>query len=250
MDPTPPKISVIVPAYNEEEFLPGCLSRLVKQETKVPYEIIVVDNNSTDGTVQIASQYPEKVRVVPEQRQGLTWTRQAGFEAAKAETLAYIDADTLAPVDWIETIQKTIEKYPQAVALKGKFRYRVKSIIHKAMLWFFFTFVERIINLLTQGQRVVGMHFVVRRDSLVKIGGFNHEVAFYGEDVDLAVRLQKIGKIYPLNATVLTSGRRFDNQGMLIPGFIYLFNSFWIRMFKKPFFNFYADSKAKGPSTG
>lgn len=98
------RISVVIPAYNEEKYLGACLESLMKQ-TKKPFEIIVVDNNSTDKTAEIAKSF-EGVSVIKVMEQGITPTRNAGFNAAKGDIIARTDADTLVPEDWVEHIER------------------------------------------------------------------------------------------------------------------------------------------------
>src|SRR5579885_3136703 len=92
MDETPerPLVSVVVPALNEELWLERCICALQRKQTAVPYEIIVVDNGSTDGTAGLAERLG--VRVVHESRRGLTFARQAGQDAARGAIVAHTDA--------------------------------------------------------------------------------------------------------------------------------------------------------------
>jgi glycosyltransferase involved in cell wall biosynthesis len=91
-------ISLVIPAYNEESHLAQCLGSALAQD--VPFrEIIVVDNASTDRTVAVAQQFPS-VRIVREQKRGIVQARNAGFDAARGDIIARIDADTVLPADW------------------------------------------------------------------------------------------------------------------------------------------------------
>ncbi len=88
---------MIVPAYNEENYLEACLKSLTNQ--LIPqneYEIIVVNNNSTDNTEKISRGFPQ-VRLINEKRQGVVFARIKGVEEAKGGTIAFIDADSTAP---------------------------------------------------------------------------------------------------------------------------------------------------------
>lgn len=100
----PVSISIVIPAYNEGRALRRCLDTIAAQ-TVLPDEVIVVDNNSTDDTVQSAVGYPF-VRIIREPLQGIVYARNAGFDAARSSVIARIDADTLLPKDWIETLQR------------------------------------------------------------------------------------------------------------------------------------------------
>jgi glycosyltransferase involved in cell wall biosynthesis len=99
-------ISVVVPAYNEEKFISDCLKALTSQ-TMQPFEIIVVDNNSTDNTVEIAKQFD--VTVIHEKKQGMINARNAGYDFAKGSIIARTDSDTRVPKDWIEKISYHFE---------------------------------------------------------------------------------------------------------------------------------------------
>src|ERR1700722_13666836 len=101
------KLSIVVIAYNEEEYLRQCLEA-IKQQLYPPEEVIVVNNNSTDKTVKIAQSFPF-VKLIHEKEQGMIPARNAGFDAAKGDLLARIDADTRPPVDWVVRVHKILD---------------------------------------------------------------------------------------------------------------------------------------------
>lgn len=102
-------VSVVIPAFNEEQSLATCLESLAAQ-TRLPDEIVVVDNNSTDATVEIAKQFERYgVRVVHERRQGIGYTRTRGFDTAKYDVIIRIDADCIALRDYVERIMNDFE---------------------------------------------------------------------------------------------------------------------------------------------
>ena len=101
MPTTRPTISVIIPAYNEEKYIARCIASLQKQRV-MPLEIIVVNNNSIDATKAIAQSMG--IRVIDETRPGISYARNAGFNAAKGDILARLDADCIAPPTWIQQI--------------------------------------------------------------------------------------------------------------------------------------------------
>lgn len=96
------RVSLVIPVYNEVERIHDCLTAVAHQTVR-PYEVIVVDNNSTDGTAAIAAAFPF-VRVIRERRQGVVYARDAGFSTARGDVIARIDADTLIDANWIETL--------------------------------------------------------------------------------------------------------------------------------------------------
>ena len=93
------RISAVVCAHNEARYLPACLHSLLAQ-TRIPDEIIVVNNASTDETGAVASRVPH-VRVVDEPRKGLVIARETGRRAADGDVLVYLDADCRAPLTWL-----------------------------------------------------------------------------------------------------------------------------------------------------
>lgn len=95
-------VSLVIPAYNEECYIGACLDSLTRQ-TKQPDEVIVIDNSSSDKTAEIAKKYPF-VKLVKEPKQGRVFARNAGFDAAKGDVIARIDADTEVPPNWLEHI--------------------------------------------------------------------------------------------------------------------------------------------------
>lgn len=101
---TAPTTSVVIPAYNEEDRIRLCLQALVNQKTAFT-EIIVVDNNSDDKTVNICNEFGD-VRVLRQSKQGQKYAQATGFDAAIGEIIVRIDADTIVPGDYSEKIIK------------------------------------------------------------------------------------------------------------------------------------------------
>jgi glycosyltransferase involved in cell wall biosynthesis len=98
------KISIVIPVYNEAQNLDACL-RAIARQTTAPYEVIVVDNNCTDGSLAVAQTFPF-VTVITERRQGIVHARDRGYNAARGDVIARIDADSLLPKDWLEHIAR------------------------------------------------------------------------------------------------------------------------------------------------
>jgi glycosyltransferase involved in cell wall biosynthesis len=96
------RISIIIPAYNEERYLGRCLDSIAAL-AEPPFEVLVVDNNSTDATATIARAYPF-VRLLSEPTQGRVFARNSGFQAATGDILARIDADAVLPTEWTTRI--------------------------------------------------------------------------------------------------------------------------------------------------
>ncbi len=104
-----PKISVIVPFYNAEKYLRSCITALLSQDSSLEnYEVILVDNNSTDSSVAIAKQFP-RVKVLSESKQGAYAARNTGLAEARGEIIAFTDADCLPDRDWLRNIATTMQ---------------------------------------------------------------------------------------------------------------------------------------------
>lgn len=97
------RVSIVIPVYNEEDRIAECLEAISKQ-TVAPFEVIVVDNNSSDDTAAIAGRFPF-VTVLTESRQGVVYARDRGFNAARGDVIGRIDADTVIPANWTATLQ-------------------------------------------------------------------------------------------------------------------------------------------------
>lgn len=235
------KISFVIPAYNEEHYIADCLETVLKriEETGVDAEVIVVNNASTDHTREVVSHF-KKVQLIDEPEKGLSCARQAGFLASKGELIANIDADTHLPKGWIETVIKSFDNNKKLVALSGpQIFYDVSTwILFYAALFYCLTYLGYILNrfVFRVSSFVQGGNFVIRRTSLEKIGGYNREFRFYGEDADVAYRLNKIGQVkFTFMLPISASGRRIVKEGKFTMGFRYIINYFWTIFFRKPF---------------
>src|ERR1035437_9021599 len=98
MNIKPLTLAIVIPVYNEEFYLKACLNSIAKQ-TVAPDEVIVVDNNSTDKSVQIAKSY-KFVKLLHEKRQHQVFAQATGFNAIKSDIIGRIDADSILPPDW------------------------------------------------------------------------------------------------------------------------------------------------------
>ena len=117
------KASIIVPAYNAESYIKRCLNSLISQETVYSYEIIVVNDGSTDGTLELLSHVKsDKLRIIDKPNGGISSARNAGVMNALGEYLIFCDADDYMDVG---AVQNLIEKAEQTDAdvVEGSFRY-------------------------------------------------------------------------------------------------------------------------------
>ncbi len=131
-------LSLIIPVYNEERHIGKCLDAVSKQ-TVMPDEVIVVDNNCTDRTIEIARGY-SFVKVITEQKQGRGYARSAGFRAASGDILGRIDADARINRDWVETVKKHFSDDPDLSGLTGLAKAAVLPGVNAVKSTFFSRF--------------------------------------------------------------------------------------------------------------
>jgi glycosyltransferase involved in cell wall biosynthesis len=236
------KISLIIPAYNEELYIESCLNAAVKNSKGFFHEIIVIDNNSTDSTKKIAEKFPG-VKVVHESRKGLTRARQKGLEIATGDFLAYIDADTLLPEFWAEKAVDHFTKNPEAVSLSGPYRYydgsKFKNFFAHLFWWLSAPLTYRFV-----GYMILGGNFIAKKEALLKMGGFDKEIEFFGEDTDIARRLSQHGRVvFRMDFYMPSSSRRMIDDGLVKTFFVYGLNYGWQVFFHRPFNKNYTDPR-------
>ena len=238
------RLSIVVPAYNEQDYLPACLSGILAEVARSPdagaVEVLVVDNASTDATADIACAMPG-VAVVHEPVKGLTRARQAGLEAASGELIAYVDADTRMPPGWIDRVLRTFERKPSVVCVSGPYIYYDAAAWQRAMVRLYWIFLASPAYWMTR-YMVVGGNFAVRRSALEQIGGFDTSIAFYGEDTNIARRLKAAGRVkFLLRLPMPTSSRRLAAEGMTSTAFKYVANFLGEVVLKRPLTEEYRD---------
>ena len=201
-----PTVSVVIPAYNEEKYLGDCLESLKNQSLhRSNYEVIVVDNNSSDKTAQIAESFG--ARVVGCQTQGVAAARAVGSEAASGEIIAGTDADTTVSSDWLEKILSHFQSDHELVGLTGPTYLKKTNFLFSRSSYIVFDVFQRF-NFLIGKPTFSGFNYAVRADIYKRIGGINPDLAS-AEDIDLSFRLAKEGKVgYFSDVIVYTSARR------------------------------------------
>ena len=249
------KLSVVIPAYNEEKFIGRCLQSIFHEIEGKNYdlEIIVVNNASTDNTRDIVASHP-KVKLVDEPDKGLVKARRAGFLVSKGELIANLDADTRVTAGWFDKVFEEFNNNPKLAALSGPFIYYDLSKKARAAVrtFYYAGFLSYLVNryLLGVGSMLQGGNFVVKRTALEAVGGFNSDFDFWGEDTDLACRLLKVGGVkFTFALPIYASGRRLEREGVAKTGWKYALNYFSSIFFKKPYDTVKKDAKYKYEKT-
>lgn len=227
-----PNISFIIPAYNEEKRILQCINSIRSEVFRynTHWEIIVVDNNSTDWTAVTASR--AGAIVIKEEKKGVVWARQAGANIAKYELLAFIDADAIMPKNWIAA---TIKHFfdDTVVGASGRLRfYDVPDYINKVNKYLYYPLAMFLHHYYPTMQ---GGNFVIRKSAFEKMGGFDTSIEFWGEDTMTAIKLSKIGRIIlDPQMEINTSGRRLIQDGIFKTTFLYVINYFSVNIIKCP----------------
>ncbi len=222
------KISVVIPAHNEEKSIASTLKAVLAQDYE-DFEVIVVDNVSIDRTSEVAKQFP--VKVVYESRKGLLWARECGRVNATGEIIVNIDADCLPDKDWLSTGVSNFKD--GVVAVTGPYDYHDGDRIFRFVSLFVQKHVYHLMNhtiqFTKQGAVLIGGNNFIRADVIKKAGGYNTKLVFYGEDTDTAKRVFKYGKVvFDKKLQMKTSARRFKQEGTLKITFKYLYHFFKI----------------------
>lgn len=199
-----PKISIVIPAYNEATTIEKTLQHLLLQKEHI-HELIVVDGGSTDHTLSLAAPYAN----VYSSEKGRANQMNIGVTKSTGNVLVFIHADTLLPKDGLSLIKQSIISGNQS----GRFRMRFDS--EKTSLKLFATYTR--LSCFSYGDQC----FFVTREIFDQLEGYRAEAPF--EDVDFYSRLKKISKPIILKETVTTSARRFLKSGSMKQKWINLF---------------------------
>lgn len=229
-----PRFSVVIPAYNEEDYLAATIESLLQQDFEGSYEIIVVDNNSTDSTVVLAKSYG--VKVVSEKHPGVCWARQKGTEAANGEIVVSTDADTTFSKQWLSTIDKEFNK-DGVVAVAGPCKFVDPPYWGAIYPTILFGFVDRMSKLLGSPIYITATNIAFVKSAW---SSYDTKLTQGGDELDLLRNLKKRGKVIFNNANpTFTSSRRLQ-KGLFYNLFVtllyyYLLEYYLNRIFKTQF---------------
>ena len=204
-------ISVVIPAYNEEENITACLASLGRQTLpRTEYEIIVVDGNSKDRTRELAAPLADLVFIQTSARVG--GARNDGALRARGEILATTDADCVLPPDWLERIRDDFARY-HPVQLYGTVYPREKGLSYRFSLALANTF-SRIGYHTGILYYTLGCNTAFDRQAFIKAGMYRSIDA--GDDLEIALRMKRFGKvIFDPKLRVGFSMRRYRQFGTL-----------------------------------
>ncbi len=220
-----PEVSVVMPAYNEEDSIFKTLTCLSRSVTPRSVEIIVVNNNSTDGTESIVNS--TGAICIKETKQGITPARNAGLAAARGKYILNADADTLYPPNWIEEMVKPLDNSDIALVY-GRFSF-IPTAGTPRLVYFFYEYGADLMRWLNkkfkeEAVNVYGFNSGFKKEQGLQVDGFDHPPEA-NEDGWLALKLRNkgFGKLYyvtNMKALVWTTDRRIQIDGGLWKGFV------------------------------
>jgi len=198
-------ISFIVPAYNEEPVIGRTLESIhaAARLAGHPYEIVVVDDSSSDGTAVVARSHGSLV--VPVEHRQIAATRNAGARAAFGDILIFVDADTVVPPATLVATLQTLG----AGAVGGGATLRLEGRIP----WHGRLLILLVSSALRLGRMAAGCYLFCTRAAFEAAGGFDERL-FATEEIALSRALRRQGRIVILRETVETSGRKLRTHSV------------------------------------
>jgi glycosyltransferase involved in cell wall biosynthesis len=194
-----PVLSIIIPAYNEEQLIGQTLraAHAAAGATGAPYEVIVADDASSDRTAAVALEHG--ARVVPVQHRQIAATRNAGARAARGDCFLFVDADTVVTAAAVRAAVRAMQR--GAVGGGCIIRFDGRIPVYAQLLLPVFLVIYRIMGL------AAGCFLFCTRDAFEAVGGFDEKL--YGsEEIALSRALNRHGRFVMLPECVTTSGRK------------------------------------------
>jgi len=203
MDSKPLKISVVICTYNRDQFIGDALESLSLQ-TLAPdkFEIIIVNNNSTDNTEKISLEFVKihselDCKYVVETNQGLSFARNRGIKESKYEIITYIDDDAFTKPDFLEQIFTYFNVNPKIAGIGGKVIPRYEIAEPGWMNKWLYGFVTKVdhgdkIKKFTNNQYPAGCNMTYRKDLLKKAGGFNNKLKWRADDKYIYFQIREL----------------------------------------------------------
>jgi glycosyltransferase involved in cell wall biosynthesis len=237
-----PDISVVIPAWNEENNIFRTLSSLSANQTKYKVEIVVINNNSKDRTQQVLDQLGVRSYLQPEQ--GTPHARQMGLEKARGKYHLCADSDTFYPPQWIELMVKPMVEDEGITGVYGRYSFIPPEGQNRLGLWFYEMFTGVLVQIRKRNREYLNtlgfnMGFVTEVGRTT--GGFKvNQVRMFdnaagsdyfvdeAEDGTMAVNLKKKGRlklVLDRKARVFTSPRRLLYDGGIWAAFMNRFKS-------------------------
>lgn len=232
-------ISIIIPTLNEEKVIAATLKSL-KNNLKLPYEIIISDGGSSDKTLSIVSKYTNKIAVPSSSvRQTIAAGRNAGAALATGNLLLFLDADCQLenPEVSLQTALSQFEEDPSLVALTASIQvFPSMETLADSIVLSIINWKCRIMNNYLGIAEPIGGEFqMIRRKAFHQVGGYRNDLVAY-EDFNMFSRLSKIGRtVFEPGVTVFHTGRRAHLIGWPQLIFLYAMNTIYFYLFGRAY---------------
>ncbi|MDI3322276.1 glycosyltransferase [Pinibacter soli] len=216
-------VSVVIPAYNEEEKILRTLASLSKTQTNLSVEILIVNNNSFDKTKELAER--GGANVITETKQGVQNARTAGLHAAKGKLIINADADTIYTPYWVELMTSPLKDENISMAY-GKFAFFPESGAPRLLYFLYETSSDPykwwLAKTKEEAMFVYGCSSCYRKEQAIAVNGFEHPPGT-NEDGYLGYKLRtkfgKLQKVTSNKALAWTSDRRLIEGGGVFASF-------------------------------
>jgi glycosyltransferase involved in cell wall biosynthesis len=201
MEPHNVAVSIIVPAHNEEKLLGGTLRALAASAaaTGEPYEIIVVDDESTDRTAEVARDHG--ARVVAVKLRQIAAARNAGAREARGQLFVFVDADTLVPA---AVLRQAVQAWRDGAVGGG-----AMAAFGQGAPWWAVAMISATCWVMRRVEWAAGCFVFASRDAFERVRGFD-ERFFASEEIHFSRAIKKYGRFVILADRVMTSARKAD----------------------------------------
>src|SRR5437867_8012813 len=222
MDHSKPLVSVVIPVYNGEQYLADAIKSVLDQ-TYRDFEVIVVDDGSTDGSAAVVKRYGETIRYIHQSNGGVCKSRNTGIAVAQGDYLAFLDQDDLWLPGKLAVQVAYLDSHPEVGAVYCQCEVKGKGWL-RSSLYYAEPVKDDVLGIMS-GTCLLMTASMIRKEVLRKIGGFDEALIGAGaEDIDLTLRLSQVAQIaylpqilaiYRVHATnnSMNSERLLHNQG-------------------------------------
>jgi len=202
-------LSFIICTYNREKYIYECLNRVAKNTVQKEWEIVLINNNSTDNTAaeceRFVKDFPKvHYRYFVETQQGLSFARNRGIAEAKGDWLVFLDDDAMIESDYIENLQAHLKQHPEAAAFGGQ----IEPFFEDGEPAWYSKWSMGFVSAIDQGDTVhvfpdnkfpIGANMGIKREVIERVGLFNTKLGrmgnnlLAGEEKDLFNRIRNAG---------------------------------------------------------
>jgi GT2 family glycosyltransferase/2-polyprenyl-3-methyl-5-hydroxy-6-metoxy-1,4-benzoquinol methylase/tetratricopeptide (TPR) repeat protein len=202
----PFECSIIIPVFNKLELTQQCLMSLAEVTTGTSYEVVIVDNHSTDGTAEFLETVGGDVQVLRNATNlGFAKACNQGARAARGKHLVFLNNDTIPKAGWLDPLIQEVYSHDDVAVVGSKLLYPNNTIQHAGVVisrlyqtpyHLFLGFPENLpaVNTRREFQVVTAACMLVRKETFEEVGGFDESFVNGFEDVDLCLKIRQLGK--------------------------------------------------------